>query len=169
MGLYNIPHPRKLIEKKLRSFQQLNYNKFRWWRWYEAKNKPLPYKSDFRDKIFNGDFDGSCFSWQAYLCEYMLNELAEECGTDIAKFNENGAMLKARRKRLWEDYEKDEFDRLESLYKEFVRHFNIDRNQVIEECVKCSGEIIDLYYIIEEKYPKYNIIASKRGRPKKVI
>ena len=99
----------------------------------------------------------------------MLNDLNEECGTDIAKFNEKGAVLKARRKRLWEDYEKDEFDRLESLYKEFVRYFNITRSQVVEECLECRGEIIDLYYIIEEKYPKYNIIASKRGRPKKVI
>jgi hypothetical protein len=165
--MFNISQEKKVIEKKLKSYQPLNYNRFRWWRWYEAKNKPLPYKSDFRDKIFNGDFDHSCYMLQAYLCEHMLNELDEECGNDIAKFNEKGAVLKARRKRLWEDYEKDEFDRLEALYQQFIKHFKIDRNQVIDECVECSGEIIDLYYIIEDKYKKYNIITSKRGRPKK--
>tara|TARA_R110002124_G_scaffold262576_1_gene428708 strand:+ start:128 stop:631 length:504 start_codon:yes stop_codon:yes gene_type:complete len=167
--MFNIPHTKLIVEKKLKKLQPLNYNRFRWWRWYEAKNKPLPYKSDFRDKIFNGDFDHSCYMLQAYLCEHMLNELDEECGNDIAKFNEKGAVLKARRKRLWEDYEKDEFDRLQSLYTHFVKYFNIEKEQVIEEALKCRGELIDLYYIIEEKYPKYNIIRSKRGRPKKVI
>ena len=139
MGMYNISHKRSTIEQRLRTNYHLNYNRFRWWRWYEAKNKPLPYKSDFRDKIFNGDFDHSCYMLQAYLCEHMLNELDEECGNDIAKFNEKGAVLKARRKRLWEDYEKDEFDRLQSLYTHFVKYFNIEKEQVIEEALKCRG------------------------------
>ena len=99
--MFRIPHTKQTIEKNLKKFQPLNYNRFRWWRWYEAKNKPLPYKSDFRDKIFNGDFDSSCYSWQAYLCEYMLNDLEAECGIDYQKFIENSAMLKARRKRFF--------------------------------------------------------------------
>ena len=120
--MFSIPHTKQAVENHLKNYQPLNYNRFRWWRWYEAKNKPLPYKSDFRDKIFNGDFDHSCYMFQAYLCEHMLNEIESECDNDIAKFNERGAVLKARRKRLWEDYEKDEFDRLQSLYSQFVKH-----------------------------------------------
>ena len=108
--MFDIPHKKKFIEKQLKNYQQLNYNRFRWWRWYEAKNKPLGYKADFREKIFNGDFDSSCYGWQAYLCEHMLNELTIEVEGDIQKYNEKGAVLKARRKRLWEDYEKDETD-----------------------------------------------------------
>jgi hypothetical protein len=164
--MLSIPLDRKTVEKKLKSYKPLNYNRFRWWRWYEEKNKPLPYKSNFKDKILNGDYNSSCYIFQAYLCEHMLNDLDKECGGDIAKFNEKGAMLKTRRKKLWEDYEKDEFNRLEALYKQFVKHFKIDKPQVIEECLECSGELIDLYYLIEDKYPKYNIISSKRGRPK---
>ncbi len=136
MGLYKIPHPRKLVEKKLRSFQQLNYNRFRWWRWYEAKNKPLPYKSDFRDKIFNGDFEASCYKWQAYLCEHELVDLWEECEMDIVKFNEKGAVMKARRKRLYEDFEKDETYRLNYLFTEFSKNFNITKEQAEEEALK---------------------------------
>ena len=165
--MFDISHTEKFIKKQLGNYQQLNYNRFRWWRWYEAKNKPLGYKANFRDKIFNGDFDHSCYGWQAYLCEHMLNELEIECNYDIAKFNEKGAVLKARRKRLWEDYDKDEIDRLENLYTHFVKNFSITKEQVIEEALKCSGELIDLYYIIEDKY-RTQITPSRRGRPKKL-
>ena len=55
------------------------------------------------------------------------------------------------------------------LIKAFTVNFKCNEEQVYEEIFKCSGELIDLYYIIEEEYPKYNIIRSKRGRPKKVI
>ena len=129
-----------------------------WWRMYGYKTKPLPSKSDFRDKIFNGDFEPSCYRWQAYLCEH-----------ELAKYNEKGAVMKARRKRLYEDFEKDETYRLDYLFSEFSKNFDITKQQAEKEALKCSGELIDLYYIIEEKYPKYNIIRSKRGRPKKVI
>jgi hypothetical protein len=165
--MLSIPIDRNTIEKKLKTYQPLKYNRFRWWRWYEENNKPLPYKANFKNKILNGDYNHSCYMFQAYMCEYMLNELEEECKGDLAKYCEKSAILKLRRKKLWEDYEKDEFNRLEALYQQFVKHFKIKKPQVIEECLKCSGELIDLYYLIEDKYPKYNIITSKRGRPKK--
>ena len=47
---------KSLILKRLSKYQKLNYNRFMWWRMYGYKTKPLPTKSDFIDKIFNGDF-----------------------------------------------------------------------------------------------------------------
>ena len=85
---------------------------------------------------------------------------------DIAKWNEKGAVTKARKKRLLEDYEKDEAYRLDYLFTEFSKNFDITKQQAQEEALKCSGEIIDLYYIIEEKYKK-QFKVSRRGRPKK--
>ena len=167
--MFDIVHSRKHIEKELSKCQKLNYNAFRWWRWYEAKNKPLHSRKPFRDKIFNGDFDYSCYGWQAMLCEYMMNDIEKECGIDIQKFNEKSRMLKPRRTRLWEDFHRDEAERLENLIKEFTTNFRITKKEVEKEMLECSGEIIDLYYIIEEKYGKYNIIQSKRrGRPRKI-
>ena len=52
--MFNVAQSKKFVEKELTKFQKLNYNQFRWWRWYESRNKPLPNKADFRDKIFNG-------------------------------------------------------------------------------------------------------------------
>ena len=54
--MFQVPHSKKFIEKSLnKNYRKINYNQFRWWRWYDSNNKPLPTKADFRDKIFNGD------------------------------------------------------------------------------------------------------------------
>jgi hypothetical protein len=168
--MYNPYSPvtsRKQLDKKFSKLRKLNYNAFRWWRIYDNPNKPLDNKALFRDRILNGDFDYSHYKYQADWCEHEMNDIATECGEDIGKYVEKTSLLRSRRKRLLEDFEKDENGKLEILFQQFVKYFKIEKEQVIEECLKCSGELIDLYYIIEDKYPKYNIISSKRGRPKK--
>ena len=168
VNMFKVHLSKKAIQKRLdENYQKLNYNQFRWWRWYESRNKSLPYKSSFRDKILNGDFDISPYMLQSQLCEHMLNELLEECGTDYQKYLEKGKLLIARRKRLLEDYEKDEFNKLEEIYSQFQKNFDITRKQVEEEAIECRDDLIDLYYIIEEKYRKKQYV-SKRGRPRKI-
>jgi len=166
--MFEVPHSKKTILRQLSKAKKINYNRFRWWRWYENKNTPLPSSACFRDKITNGDFDYSCYQWQAYLCELELNVLMEECYPDIQRYNEKSSLLRARRKKLLEDYERDEKDRLESLVGNFKKHFHITREEIEEEALQCTGEIIDLYYQIKMKY-KEKWITSKRGRPKKVL
>jgi hypothetical protein len=166
--MFKVSQSKNSIQKRLdQNYKKLNYNQFRWWRWYDSKNKPLPYKSSFRDKILNGDYDQGPFMLQAQLCEHMLNELLEECDGDYQKYLEKNRLLSARRKRLWEDHEKDETNKLEEIYDQFQRNFDIDRSQVEEEALECLGELIDLYYVIEDKYRKKHYI-SKRGRPRKI-
>ena len=164
--MFKVPHSRKFIEKRLTEFQKLNYNQFRWWRWYEAKNKPLPNKSDFRDKIMNGDYDQGPYSLQAQLCEHMLNDLYDECKPDLQKYLEKSKLLSARRKRLWEDHEKDENGKLNDLIVAFTKNFRITKDEIYQEIDICMGTILDLYYQIEEKYNKI-YIKSRRGRPAK--
>ena len=164
--MFKVPHSRKFIEKRLTEFQKLNYNQFRWWRWYEAKNKPLPNKSDFRDKIMNGDYDQGPYSLQAQLCEHMLNDLYDECKPDLQKYLEKSKLLSARRKRLWEDHEKDENGKLNDLIVAFTKNFRITKDEIYQEIDICIGTILDLYYQIEEKYNKI-YVKSRRGRPAK--
>ena len=73
--MFNVAQSRKFVEKELTKFQKLNYNQFRWWRWYESRNKPLPNKADFRDKIFNGDFDAISIFLGGSLKWYFLEEI----------------------------------------------------------------------------------------------
>tara|TARA_R110002060_G_scaffold75928_2_gene85896 strand:+ start:137 stop:649 length:513 start_codon:yes stop_codon:yes gene_type:complete len=160
---------RKQLDNEFSKLRKLTYNAFRWWRMYDNPNKPLCNKSPFRDRILNGDFDYSHYKYQADWCEHEMNDIAEECGEDIGKYVEKTSLLRSRRKRLLEDFEKDENGKLEMLIKTFTVNFKCNEEQVYEEIDKCSGSLMDLYYIMEDKYPKYNIIRSKRGRPKKVI
>ena len=166
--MFNPPMTRKAVDKQLSQYQKINYNQFRWWRMYQPKRKLLDNRQPLRDRILNGDFDFSCYKAQIYWCEYQLNDVHEECHPDLQKYLEKTAVLRARRKRLIEDFEKDEKDRLEYLIKDFTRYFRCDRDQVIEEMLNCSGELIDLYYIIKEKYqviPMSYATMRRRGRP----
>ena len=85
-------------------------------------------------------------------------------------FVEKGTVLRARRKRLLEDFEKDEFDKLNSLYNEFPKYFRVNREQIKEEMANFSGSLIDFYYHIDDKYKILHISyeqIKKRGRPRK--
>ena len=169
--MFNPSLSRKQVEEQLSQYQKLNYNQFRWWRLYAPKNKPLDNRQPLRDRILNGDFDFSCYKAQIYLVEYQLNDILKECGMDYAKYLEKTQVIRARRKRLIEDFEKDEAERLRSLTVEFTKYFKCNREQVEEEMLNCSGSLIDLYYIIEEKYKIVHMPhpLKRRGRPKKVI
>ena len=169
--LFQIPMSREHVEKELSKLQKLNYNQFRWWRLYAQKNKPLHPRQPLKDKIINGDYDWSCYKLQVYLCEYEMNDIWEECKPDAAKFNEKASLIQTRRSRLLTDYEKDEKERLDNLIKAFTQSFRCNKEQVIEEMEKCSGTILDLYYIIEDKYKVQNILTTlkRRGRPSKKL
>jgi hypothetical protein len=162
---------KKQVEKQLSQYQKINYNQFRWWRMYQPKNKPLDNRQPILDRILNGDFDLSCYKAQVYWCEHELDSLLKECKGDYQMYLEKGAVMLARRKRLMEDFEKDESERLSSLIKAFTQNFKCNKEQVEEEMINCRGSLIDLYYIIEDKYKIVHMPypLKRRGRPKKVI
>ena len=162
---------RKQLDVKFSKLRRLKYNAFRWWRMYDNPNKPLDNRALFRDRILNGDFDYSHYKYQADWCEHEMNDVAAKYGDDIGRYVEETSLLRSRRKRLLEDFEKDENGKLELLIKGFRDNFRCNTEQIYEEIFKCSGEMIDLYYIIEEEYSRIFTPTSlkRRGRPKKVI
>lgn len=162
---------REEINRHLSKLQPLNYNRFRWWRMYDSTNKPLSHRKPLKERILNGDFDYSHYKYQAMWCEYELNDLWDECKPDIAKFNEKGAVLRARRKRLLEDFTKDEDQRFQYLIKSFLENFSCDKETLLGEMMNSSEDLIGFYYIMEEKYGRQftPYPTKRRGRPKKVI
>jgi len=83
--------------------------------------------------------------------------------------------LSARRKRLYEDYEKDEKWKLDDLVKEFSRNFHITKDEAGLEMEEFDGTLTELYDYIST-HPKYKLKSGKtprvtfkkRGRPKKI-
>ena len=168
--IFNPTLSRNQLQKEFSKLQKLKYNQFRWWRMYDTKNKPLDKRKPLRDRILNGDYDFSHYWYQAAWVEHDLNDLQVECKDDDGLFVEKGAVLRARRKRLLEDFERDEKEKLEELYNEFPKYFRVSKDQVKKEMAEFSGSLIDFYYHIDDKYKitftPYESI-KKRGRPRK--
>jgi hypothetical protein len=162
-------HSIEVIEKNLSKLQKLNYNQFFWWRRWTAKNKPLDKYSPLWDKILNGDYDFSHYFWQTQYCDWELEEKSKLYQGDVQRWVEETQLDRARRKRLREDYEKDENEKLQNIKKEFLNYFKISEDQYEEEIIKFDGTLKDFYLHCESKYGKYNIIINKprRGRPPK--
>ena len=138
-NLYSIDEENVL--KEISKLQPLNYNQFRWWRRFDTPNKPLHKYSALIDKIRNGDYDFSHFYWQAKYAEIEINEIFNDTYPDAALFNEKASLHRARRKRLLEDFEKDEKQKLNQLQKDFYHYFNMPRTAVMKEMEDFDGDL----------------------------
>ena len=112
--LYKTSDP-KTVHREIKKLKPLNYNKFMWWRRFDTKTQPLPRGSKFIDRIKNGEYEFSHYYWQWKLSELEINELHVKYNGDIQKILEKNGVDLARRKRLIEDFEKDENARLKAL------------------------------------------------------
>lgn len=155
-------HSVEWIEKFFsKNYYKKPYNKFMWWRSYTPKNIPLTNRHPFRDRILNGDFDIAPYRIESELAEHTINKKYIECtladgSVDHGRFNDISSIDRSRRKRLLEDYDKEELRRLEELRSGFITEFKITKDQYDMEVVETrADELIDFYYELEEKYGKW--------------
>ena len=165
--IYNVD--KETVLEKISQLQPINYNQFRWWRRFDNPNKPLHKYSDLLRKIQNGDYDFSHFYWQAKYAEMEIDELYDKCYPDYVLFNEKNAMNGARRKRLWDDFEKDEKEKMSQIEKDFQLTFRMSRAQIKKEIEEFGGTLEDLYHYCENQYGKRQKRLETRGRPRKII
>ena len=164
--LYKTNDP-KVILKEIKKLKPLNYNQFMWWRRFASKNTPLPRKSKFFDRIKNGDFEFSHYFWQAQLCELEINAKVEEYKGDIQKLLENNGVDLARRKRLWEDFNKMEKDLLIELKKGFLREFVMSSQEYDDYVIEFNGTTEEFYMYCLKTFDRSGKSAERRGRPPK--
>lgn len=163
--IYKIENP-ELVLREIAKLQPLNYNQFRWWRRFDQPNRPLHKNSSLLDKIKNGDLEFSHYWWQAKYTEIEMNEKYKNC-LDHQDFLEKTQVDKARRKRLWEDFEKDENEKLQYIKKEFTKEFYMTEDDYERELSEFDDTLEQFYYHCQIQYKKRLRIKSKRGRPKK--
>ena len=159
----------QVVLNEISKLQPLNYNQFRWWRRFDSKVKPLPRGTKFIDRIKNGEFEFSHYYWQWKLSELEINELYTKYKGDIQKLLENNSVDLARRKRLIEDFEKDENDRLKSLQDGFLREFEMTREEYYSHIEEFDGTIEDFYIYCLKTFDRTGKQPERRGRPKKVV
>ena len=159
---------RQWIEKKLseRYFKK-PYDRFMWWRGYTPKNKPLTSRHPLRERIANGDFEQGPYLMEVQLTYHTMNDKYQESITrggevDYSLYHTNTSIDRARKKRLIEDHEKDEYKKLDDLRNEFLKEFKMTKEQYDKEVEKTSGTTLEFYFQMEEKYGKWAI------KPKRV-
>ena len=165
--IYNVD--RETVLDKISQLQPINYNQFRWWRRFDTPNKPLHKNTDLLRKIQNGDYEFSHYYWQAKYAEIEMDDIHHETYPDAALYNEKSAIHGARRKRLWDDFEKDEKERMNNIVKDFYYKFKISREQVKKEMEEFGGTLEDYYYYCEKQFGTRQQKLQTRGRPRKVI
>lgn len=156
----------EIIIDNLSRLQPLKYNKFYWWRRWGSKNKPLPITSSLYERICNGDLDFSHYFWQAQYCEVEINNKYSQY-PDYLDFLDKTQLDRARRKNLWDDFEKDENEKLKILEEGFQKEFNISKEDYYKEISEFGGDLKEFYIHCDKKYGK-SIKTERRGRPKKI-
>ena len=155
---FNPPLEKKWILRTLKkTYYKKPYDRFMWWRSFTPKNKPLPKSKPLRERIANGDLDHAPYLYESYLAEYTMNEKYLQCVTtngepDEAKYRHEASIDGARRKRLLEDYTKEEAKRLDELRKGFIKEFGIDKETYDKEAENSAKKLLDFYDYMSRKY-----------------
>ena len=166
-----IKHSREVVEEHISKLQPLNYNQFRWWRTHTDNVKPLGKRSPLKDRIANGDFEPSAYFWMAQYALYTARDKVNLKTDDHQKQLENLAVDLARYKRLMEDYEKEESQRMADLYDAFTSAFKLTRDELTKKFLSWPGDIASFYDMAENflyKTPAENR-KRMRGRPPKKV
>ena len=166
--LYKTSNP-DVVHREISKLKPLNYNQFRWWRRFDSKTQPLPRGAKFLDRIKNGEFEFSHYYWQWKLTELELNDLYKKYKGDIRPILMENPVDLARRKRLIEDFEKDENARLESLQKGFLNEFVMTKEEYLEHVLNFNGTTEEFYGYCLKTFTHTGKKPERRGRPKKIV
>ena len=157
---YRPLHSEQWLEKYFKdNYYKKPYDRFKWWRNYVSKTKPLFDRTPLRDRILNGDFDFGPYKFEAEVVEHRLNKKAIELHNDQGRYIEETSLDRARRKRLLEDFESDEKRKLEQLTRNFRDLIGKPEEEILNELQDYSGTLIEFYFYITDKYPRKNGIS----------
>jgi len=164
-----ITQPEEVIAQEIAKLQPLNYNKFMWWRTHAQKGTTLGKRSPLKDRIINGDFDFSCYYWQAQNAALQARKKLNLTTDDYQSQYEKTSVDVSRYRRLLVDHEKEEANRLEAIYDAFTTAFKITKDELIDELCNWTEDLLSYYeYCNEFKYPTPAENRKRgRGRPRK--
>lgn len=164
---YKPIHSKAWLERFLKkNYFKKKYDRYMWWRSYSLKNKPMMDISPLRKRIENGDFDLGPFQFEIELAMHKINEKFLEHKHEDT-FREATQIDKARIKRLQEDRNKDEKEKLEKLAKAFVMEFNMTTEQYERESMKPNKTILSFYDKMAKKYGQRGWVT--RQAPKGLV
>jgi hypothetical protein len=139
---------KEFILTQIGHLKPIKYNKFQWWRNYQSP-QPLSEYRPMLDRIINGDYDTSPYYWMAQLAIHEMKEKMDAVACPEKKRDIQSLYMEKYR-RLIQDYEKDEAQRLINLRKGFAKYFRISQEEVIELMDNFDGNLEELHNHIEQ-------------------
>jgi len=137
------------LKDRISTFRKNTYNRFYWWRRFQPRQSLHAYRR-LDERILNGDFEASDYHWQT-LWENELEKQAINEEPSIDKQHEIRCMFGERRRRLNNDYEKDEQKILDEMYKAFRMELRMSKDEVEDEMLQFDGTLSEFYYYIYNK------------------
>ena len=137
------------LKDRISTFRKNTYNRFYWWRRFQPRETLHKYRR-LNERIPNGDFEVSDYHWQVL----WENELEKEAiGNERSVDKQHGirCMFGERRRRLNNDYEKDEQKILDEMYKAFRVELRMSKDEVDNEMLNFDGTLSEFYYYIYNK------------------
>ena len=137
------------LKDRISTFRKNTYNRFYWWRRFQPRETLHKYRR-LNERIPNGDFEVSDYHWQV-LWENELEKEAIGNERSVNKQHEIRCMFGERRRRLNNDYEKDEQKILDEMYKAFRVELRMSKDEVDNEMLNFDGTLSEFYYYIYNK------------------
>jgi hypothetical protein len=161
------------LQERIDQYQKQNYNPYYWWRRFKSRSSLHKYRS-LEEKINNGDYEVSDYHWWM-LWENKLEEKALADISDPERQHETRCLFGERRRRLMDDFEKDEAKILEAMYKDFKLELRMSQEEVENEMIDFEGTLAEFYYYIHNKknikrpYDNYPINIISRNNTISIV
>ena len=138
------------LSQRIATYTPTKYNPYYWWRRFKSGKSPLHKYQPLENKIKNGDYEVSDYHWWM-MWEKQLEDKAIEGVTDLAEVHELRGLHGERRRRLATDFERDETQILEAMYRDFWVEFRMRKEELEEEMLQFDGTLTEFYYHIYNK------------------
>lgn len=138
-----------MLQERIEQYSPISYNQWYWWRRFKSRDTLHKYQP-LVAKIKNGDFEVSDYHWWS-LWENELEKEAISKLEDPNKQHELRCLFGERKRRLAEDYVRDEAKILEAMYKDFRVKLKMKQEEVEEEMLQFEGTLSEFYYYIYSK------------------
>lgn len=140
---------RKFLEDQLAKLTPASYNPYYWHRRYKCKEE-LGSRYPLYERIAHGDFDISEYYYQAEHETYLLQDKIDKC-KNLEEEHDVRQLFMERKRKLMEDFEKEENKRMDKLKTAFVKTFGINKDQLESIMENFDGTLLDLYQHIKSK------------------
>jgi hypothetical protein len=138
------------LSQRIATYTPTKYNPYYWWRRFKSGKSPLHKYQPLENKIKNGDYEISDYHWWI-MWERKLEEDAIGNEKDLAIVHELRGLHGERRRRLSTDFERDETQILEAMYRDFWIEFRMRKEELEEEMLNFDGTLLEFYQYIYSK------------------